>query len=117
MTDMRALKTDLLRWKPEVDHHVHELEHAVLDLGECIEQVRGSRVPQAYPLDPPGNEHFVDVTITQPPLTKAIREDHFASPSNKAPSSAHLVLSPQRAAPGLLDHRGADFGAVYTIAP
>lgn len=122
MTEMRALKTDLLLWKPEVDQRVHELEHVVLDLGECIDHALGSLVPQAQPLERSDEEPSGGVTIAQPPLTAAIREDHFDSSSVKMPSSAHLELHPPRAASGSLDHdkgsthRGADFGAVYTIA-
>ncbi|CAD6264603.1 unnamed protein product [Miscanthus lutarioriparius] len=123
MTEMSALKTDLLLWKPKVDHRVHELEHAVLDLGEHIEQVLGSRISLAQPLEPTHGEQSGEVTIAQPSLTTAIREDHFTSPSVKVPSSAHLEFHPPRAAPGSLDHDkrtshwGADFKAVYTIAP
>jgi len=123
MTEMTAMKTDLLLWKPEVDNRVHELEHAVLNLGERNEQVLGSQISLAQPLEPTHGEQFGEVTIAQPSLTTAIWEDHFASSSVKAPSSAHLEFHPSRAAPGSLDpgkqtsHRGADFGAVYTIAP
>ena len=117
------MKTDLLLWKPEVNNKVHEIEHAVLNLGERIEQVLGSRISLAQPLEPTHGEQSAEVTIAQPLLTMAIQEDHFASPSVKVPSSAHLEFHPPRAAPGSLDHgkrtshRGADFGAVYTIAP
>ena len=123
MTEMTAMKTDLLLWKPKVDNRVHELKHAVLNLGERIEQVLGSRISLAQPLEPTHGEQSGEVTIAQPSLTTAIREDHFVSPSVKASSSAHLEFHPSRAAPGSLDHgkrtshRGADFGAVYTIAP
>lgn len=63
------------------------------------------------------------VTVVQDPLTVAIREDYFTSPSTKGPSSEQLELHPPRAAPGSLDHGkgnthwGANFGAVYIIAP
>ena len=52
MTEMTAMKTDLLLWKPEVDNRVHKLEHVVLNLGERIEQVLGSRISLAQPLEP-----------------------------------------------------------------
>ena len=123
MTEMTAMKTDLLLWKPEVDNRVHELEHAVLNVGEHIEQVLGSRISLAQPLEPTHGEQSGEITIAQPSLTTANRGDHFTSPSVKAPSSAHLEFHPSRVTPGSLDHgkrtshRGADFGAVYTIAP
>ena len=116
------MKTDLLLWKPEVDNRVHELEHAVLNLGERNEQVLGSQILLAQPLEPTHGEQSREVTIAQPSLTTAIWEDHFASPSVKAPSSTHLEFHPTRAAPGSLEHGkqtshlGADFRAVYTIA-
>jgi hypothetical protein len=37
MSEMRTLRTKILTWKPEVNNHVHELEHVVLDLGERVE--------------------------------------------------------------------------------
>ncbi|CAD6334945.1 unnamed protein product [Miscanthus lutarioriparius] len=123
MMEMTAMKTYLLLWKPKVDNRVHELVHAMLNLGEHSEQVLGSQISLAQPLEPTHGEQSGEVTIAQPSLTTAIWEDHFASSSVKAPSSAHLEFHPSRAAPGSLDpgkqtsHRGADFGAVYTIAP
>jgi hypothetical protein len=130
MTEMRALKTNLLLWKPEVDHHVHELEHAVLDLGERVEQAL-SMIPQAQPLHRTRGEQFGEasieplggVTVAQLPLTAAIQENHFASPDGKVPSSAHLELHPPRAASGSFDHgkgssnQGDDFGTMYTTVP
>jgi hypothetical protein len=123
MSEMRSLKTEILTWKPEVDNRVHELEHAVLDLGERVEHALGALLPQAQPVEPVINEQAGTVTVAHSPLTAAIREDHFASPSVKVPSSAHLEFHPPRAAPGSLDHgkglshRGTAFGAVYTVAP
>jgi hypothetical protein len=130
MTEMRALKMNLLLWKLEVDHRVHELEHAMLDLGERVEQAL-SMIPQVQPLHPTHSEQFGEasvepsggVTVAQLPLTAAIQENHFASPDSKVPSSAHLELHPPRAASGFLDHgkgssnQGADFGTMYTTVP
>jgi hypothetical protein len=114
---MRTLRTEILTWKPDVDHRVHELEHAVLDLGERIDQVLETLTPQAPLLDPSASEQQEAVTVSSPPLTAAIRENHFASPSFKMPSSAHLELHPPRAASGSLDHGKSGFGAAYTVAP
>jgi hypothetical protein len=122
MKEMKTLKTELMVWKPQVDNRVHELEYAVMDLGERIDRALSS-LPHAQPIDPSPEEQSGEVTIAEPSLTAAIQEDHFISPGSKGPSSAHLELHPHRAAPGSLDHgkghhhRGADFGAVYTIAP
>jgi hypothetical protein len=117
MMEMRTLRTEILTWKPDVDHRIHELEHAVLDLGERIDQVLETLTPLAPPLDPSASEQQDAVTASSPPFTAAIRENHFASPSVKMPSSAHLELFPPRAASRSLDHGKLGFRAVYTIAP
>ncbi|XP_066310937.1 UDP-glycosyltransferase 72C1-like [Miscanthus floridulus] len=62
MMEMTAMKTDLL-WKPEVENRVHKLEHAVLNLGECIEKVLGSRISLAQPLEPTHGEQSGEVTF------------------------------------------------------
>lgn len=115
MTEMRALRTEINAWKPEVDNCIHDLEHAVVDLGERVDRVLGMLLPQAKPM----LEGLV--TVTSAP--SAPREDLSASPSTKVLDSGHLESSSKRAASGSLDHgtgsthRGADFKAVYTITP
>jgi len=47
MSEMRTLHSEVLHWKPDVDHNIHALEHAVLDLGEKVEQAPEALLPQA----------------------------------------------------------------------
>jgi hypothetical protein len=101
--EMRSMKTELLTWKPKVDNRVHEMEHAVLDLGERVDKALGMLLPQAEIVAPTDDEQ-AGVTIAATSLTAVIREEHFASPEGKVPSSAHLGLHPPRAASGSLDH-------------
>ncbi|CAD6224926.1 unnamed protein product [Miscanthus lutarioriparius] len=95
----------------------------MLDLDERVERALGSLPPLWQSQESSEGEQLGAITFPQPPLTTAIRENHFASPSIKVPSSAHLELLPPRVASGSLDHGkgsthwGADFGAVYTITP
>ena len=42
MSEMRTLHMEIHTWKPDVDNRVHELEHAVLDLGECVKKALGN---------------------------------------------------------------------------
>ena len=107
MSEMRALRSEFNVWKPQMDSHVDELEHAVLALGERMEKTL-SNLPQAEPV--PGV-----VTIAQPPPA-AVSEDHQSPPTPKMPGSAHLESSPSEAASGSLDHGKSGFGAVYTVA-
>ena len=55
MQDMRTLKMELMVWKPQVDNRMHELEYAVMDLGERIDRALGS-LRQAQPIDPSSEE-------------------------------------------------------------
>jgi hypothetical protein len=45
IVEMRALRSDINTWKPQVDSRVNELEHAVMDLGERVEQALGVLLP------------------------------------------------------------------------
>jgi hypothetical protein len=54
--EMRSMKTELLTWKPEVDNRVHELEHAVLDLGERVDKALGMLLSQAEIVAPTDDE-------------------------------------------------------------
>ena len=76
--EMRTLRSDILTWKPEVDNRVHKLEHAVMDLGERIDHTLGCLLPHAQLIEASMDEQLGAVTIAPPPLTTAIREDHFA---------------------------------------
>jgi hypothetical protein len=123
MSEMRTLRTEILTWKSNVDHRVHELEHVALDLGERIDQALGALHPPAQ-LTTQSEGELPNAVVTSPtPLTEAIWEDHIASPSVKVLSSTHLELLPPWAASGSLDHgklsthRGPSFRAVYTAAP
>jgi hypothetical protein len=51
MVEMRALRSDINTWKPQVDSGVNELEHAVTDLGERVKQALGVLLPQAVPVE------------------------------------------------------------------
>ncbi|CAD6253442.1 unnamed protein product [Miscanthus lutarioriparius] len=119
MSEMRALKTEIATWKPQVDNRVNELEHAVLDLGERVERALGVLLPPSELVveASPGS-----VTIAQPSPSTG-REEISASPGEKVLGSTHLEPTLKGAASGSLDHgkgsthRGASFGAVYTVAP
>ena len=89
MTEIRALRTDINIWKPLVDNRVSELEHAVMDLGEHVEQALGSLLPQAQPVDLSVAAQAGTVTIAQPSPIAAHGEPS-ASTSMKVPGSAHL---------------------------
>jgi hypothetical protein len=41
MSKMRALRSEINIWKPEVDNQVHKLEHAVMDLGAWMDRALG----------------------------------------------------------------------------
>jgi len=122
MTEIRALRTDINIWKPLVDNRVSELEHAVMDLDERMEQALGTLLPQAQPVDSSTATLSGYVTIAQPPPTTA-PGDLSASASLKVPGSAHLEPTPPRASSGSKDHgeenhhRGTGFGVVYTTTP
>jgi hypothetical protein len=47
MSEMRALRSEINVWKPEVDNHVHELEHVVVDLGARMDRALEMLLPQA----------------------------------------------------------------------
>lgn len=108
MSEMRALRSELNVWKPQMDNRVEELEHAVLALGKMVEKTL-SNLPQAESV-----AGFV--TIAQPPPA-AVSEGHQSPPTLKMPGSAHLESSPSRAASGSLDHDKSGFGVVYTVTP
>ena len=122
MVEMRALRTNINSWKPIVDSRVTDLEHAVMDLGERMEQALGTLLLQAQPVDSSMVTLSGYVTIAQPPPTTALG-DLSASASLKVPSSAHLEPTSPRAASGSKDHgkenhhRGTGFGVVYTTTP
>ncbi|CAD6268511.1 unnamed protein product [Miscanthus lutarioriparius] len=46
MSEMRTLHSEILQWKPDVDHRIHELEHVVLDLREKVEHALEALLPQ-----------------------------------------------------------------------
>lgn len=118
MSEMRALRTEINTWKPQVDSRVDELEHAVLNLGEKVEKVLGI-FPK--PTDPVAALPQDVVTIAHPPSTNP--SDILSSPTLKMPGSAHLEPTLHGAASGSFDHgdpmfhRGAGFGVVYTTTP
>jgi hypothetical protein len=112
------MRTEINSWEPEMDNRVHELEHAMVDQGERMDRAHGVLLPPVgAALEVPASI----VTIASAPT--ASREDLPTSLSAKMLDSAHLELSPQGAASGSLDHgmvsphRGAAFGAMYTVAP
>lgn len=41
MSKMRALRSEINIWKPEVDNRVHKLEHTVMDLGAWMDRALG----------------------------------------------------------------------------
>jgi hypothetical protein len=119
MSEMRALRSEINVWKPEVDNRVHELEHIVVDLGAQMDRALEMLLPQAgvVPEIPPGVVTIVDSSAST--LVGKIP----ASPTMKVSGSALLEPTPPEATSGSLDHgkslsyRGASFGVVYTAAP
>jgi hypothetical protein len=112
------MRSEINSWKPEVENRIHELEHAVADLGERMDRALGVLLPTAG-----AALEVLAGVVTIATAPTAHREDIPLSPSAKVPDSAHLESSPHGAASGSLDHgkgsphRGAAFGAVYTVAP
>jgi hypothetical protein len=86
MSEMRALRSEINVWKPEVDNRVHELEHAVLDLGTRMDYALGMLLPQAdAALElPPGTVTIVGTSAATLP------DEHQASPTLKVSGSADL---------------------------
>jgi len=103
MVEMRALRTNINSWKPIVDSRVTDLEHAVMDLDERMEQALGTLLPQAQSVDSSMVMLSGCITIAQPPPTTA-PGDLSASASLKVPGSAHLEPTPPQAASRSKDH-------------
>jgi hypothetical protein len=107
MVEMRALRTHINLWKPQMDGRVNNLESAVLELSKKVEKVL-SGLPQAVPLPTP------EVTIAS---SSAVSEGEPPLPKLQAPGSTHLEPTPSRAASGSLDQSKAAYGVVFTTAP
>jgi len=112
MSEMRAMRSELNSWKPEVDNRVHELEHAIADLGEWMDRALEVLRPSVgvAMVVPAGVVTVASTSTTHP-------EDTLPSPSAQMPDSAHLESSPLRAASRSLDHCKLGHGVVFTTAP
>lgn len=111
MEEMKQAKSNFQTWKPEVDHRVADLEHAVNYLGERMEHFFGGKSKQAVTGEEIPSPHPHPDPDSDPKLASA---DKTAGSAHLGPSSPEVSSGPSGHRRET-NHRSDGFGVVYTI--